>query len=327
MNYHNPEVIIRNLSELSGRYTTVKQDGPFEVVKFPAPGVNGYEWWIANEKGFLWEPALDEPSVETYLQSEEAKEYRAKYKPETIYPRPISDLKYLSVSNISLYRRCKRRWVASYLYGMWAPSGPYAAIGTAVHSIIETRLRSKFTLPETDKPSEPIEDLWKVVPEPDHARIGRSVDSLVNSYKVVHGVEHKFVKEFGDAPPLLGYIDVIHSPNEGVVMVDDHKTNRKYATADWWKRELQTKAYAWAVRDDYPESDLHFRINYVLLGRVSTWVTDPKDDADTVSALLEAWHSMSETCGDSIPDLKSIPATANYYCNECPIRLSCEAAI
>ena len=51
------------------------EEGKFRVLHFASPGIQGAEYWVVNEKGFLWEPADNESAALDYLMSEEAKEY------------------------------------------------------------------------------------------------------------------------------------------------------------------------------------------------------------------------------------------------------------
>ena len=50
-------------------------EGKFRIVYFRSPGIHGSEYWIVNEKGFLWEAAESEGAALAYLLSSEAKEY------------------------------------------------------------------------------------------------------------------------------------------------------------------------------------------------------------------------------------------------------------
>jgi hypothetical protein len=80
MNYHNPEVIVRNLRELEGKFAVLMEWGPFSIVRIDPPGAGGYVFWVVNESGFLWEPASDEAAALAYLESSEALEYVANLK-------------------------------------------------------------------------------------------------------------------------------------------------------------------------------------------------------------------------------------------------------
>ncbi|MBS1718054.1 MAG: hypothetical protein JSS72_10035 [Armatimonadetes bacterium] len=74
-NYPSSSQIARNLAQVSVPYEQVLEDGKFRVVKLEAPYWQGYEFWVVNEKGFLWEPADTLKQAEEYLASSEAQEY------------------------------------------------------------------------------------------------------------------------------------------------------------------------------------------------------------------------------------------------------------
>ena len=75
-NYASSSELIRNLSQITTGYEVVHEAGLFRIVQFPPPYFGGYEYWVVNEKGFLWEPANDLASAHIYLDSDEAKEYQ-----------------------------------------------------------------------------------------------------------------------------------------------------------------------------------------------------------------------------------------------------------
>ncbi len=74
-NYPSSSEITRNLSQVSMAYEVVFEDGKFRIVRFDAPFWGGYEFWVVNEKGFLWEPAVSQDAALDYLMSEEAVSY------------------------------------------------------------------------------------------------------------------------------------------------------------------------------------------------------------------------------------------------------------
>jgi hypothetical protein len=51
-------------------------EGRFKVVRLDAPYFAGYQFWLVNEKGFLWEPAESVDKALEYLVSDEAQEYQ-----------------------------------------------------------------------------------------------------------------------------------------------------------------------------------------------------------------------------------------------------------
>lgn len=74
-NYPSASLVIRNLAEITVEYEVLETVGRFRIIQFPAPFFDGSEFWIVNEKGFLWEPADDLDAALAYLESDEAREY------------------------------------------------------------------------------------------------------------------------------------------------------------------------------------------------------------------------------------------------------------
>jgi hypothetical protein len=74
-NYPSASQAIRNISDIRAPFEVLMEEGKFRVLHFASPGIQGAEYWVVNEKGFLWEPADNESAALDYLMSEEAKEY------------------------------------------------------------------------------------------------------------------------------------------------------------------------------------------------------------------------------------------------------------
>jgi len=76
-NYASASEMVRNLSGIRMPHEVVASEGKFRIVRFDAPFWEGYEYWIVNEKGFLWEPADTAEKAIDYLGTDEAREYNA----------------------------------------------------------------------------------------------------------------------------------------------------------------------------------------------------------------------------------------------------------
>jgi hypothetical protein len=74
-NYASASEVIRNLSSMPLRFEVLITEGRFRVVRFDSPYFDGSEFWVVNEKGFLWEPADSPEAALNYLLGEEAREY------------------------------------------------------------------------------------------------------------------------------------------------------------------------------------------------------------------------------------------------------------
>jgi hypothetical protein len=74
-NYPSASQAIRNLNDIRVNYEVVLTEGFFRVIRFDPPFFDGYEFWVVNERGFLWEAAETQDIALDYLMSDEAKEY------------------------------------------------------------------------------------------------------------------------------------------------------------------------------------------------------------------------------------------------------------
>lgn len=74
-NYPSANEVVRNLSDLEGKYEIIEERGKFRIVRLEPPYYAGAEFWVVNEKGFLWEPAATLESALAYLDSAEARNY------------------------------------------------------------------------------------------------------------------------------------------------------------------------------------------------------------------------------------------------------------
>jgi hypothetical protein len=74
-NYPSASQLVRNLNDIRVSYEVVLTEGLFRIIRFDSPFFDGFEYWVVNEKGFLWESALTQGAALEYLISDEAKEY------------------------------------------------------------------------------------------------------------------------------------------------------------------------------------------------------------------------------------------------------------
>ena len=74
-NYPSASEIIRNVADVKTGFEALYERGKFRVVRFEPPFFAGSEFWVVNEKGFLWEPAISLEAAKEYLETDEAREY------------------------------------------------------------------------------------------------------------------------------------------------------------------------------------------------------------------------------------------------------------
>lgn len=74
-NYPSASEITRNISQLPDPPEFVDEMGRFRIVRLVPPFWGGYEYWVINEKGFFWEPAISLERAREYLGGDEARAY------------------------------------------------------------------------------------------------------------------------------------------------------------------------------------------------------------------------------------------------------------
>ncbi|MBC8065769.1 MAG: hypothetical protein H7Y17_13135 [Chlorobia bacterium] len=77
-NYPSASEMVRNLSGIRVKWDVLHKDKKFRVVQFQPPFFDGVEFWVVNEKGFLWEPIHSLEAGLEYLAGDEAHEYQEK---------------------------------------------------------------------------------------------------------------------------------------------------------------------------------------------------------------------------------------------------------
>jgi len=76
-NYQSASEMIRSLDKIRVPHEILDTHGPFRLLRFSPPYWDGYEFWLVNEKGFMWEPAESLKGLWIYLEGPEAQEYIA----------------------------------------------------------------------------------------------------------------------------------------------------------------------------------------------------------------------------------------------------------
>lgn len=77
-NYQSAGEHFRNIASFRPEQVEVlESSGRFRIVRLAPPYMGGYEYWVINDGGFLWEPARSLEDARHYLESEEALAYQA----------------------------------------------------------------------------------------------------------------------------------------------------------------------------------------------------------------------------------------------------------
>jgi hypothetical protein len=140
---------------------------------------------------------------------------------------------WLSASQISTFRRCKRCWAFTYIDGEIAPESPATAFGLELHTAIEKYLKTgRWT---------GAADVVECAKQGEHL--------LPSPCDPALGIERKMLLPIlGGRATLIGYIDlVIPARNGNPPEVTDHKSTKdlRYATTpDKLKDDVQANIYA-----------------------------------------------------------------------------------
>lgn len=73
--YASASEVVRNLRQISAPYELMFESAVWRILRFEPPYVLGNEYWVVNDKGFLWEPADSLEAATAYLSSAEALDY------------------------------------------------------------------------------------------------------------------------------------------------------------------------------------------------------------------------------------------------------------
>ena len=229
-------------------------------------------------------------------------------------PRTVRDMPSLRASTVTAFELCPRQWASRYYYGTEEKESAALRTGTAAHSVIEDALRGR-----------PLDlSVMKDVKRPGESKaVLEYVSSLEGLRAKTWLVEHRWELPWrSDAPPLSGTMDVV-AVDPDMLLIADHKTNRKPETVDDWKKKIQPRLYAYAARrlwdwTGYPM--IRFQIGYVLLGIEREWTIGPEEDDITIARVGTAWDAMLE-----YERLNGWPERLNPYCRYCPIKNYCQS--
>lgn len=230
-------------------------------------------------------------------------------------------LDHLSASSIGLYSDCPRLWSLNYLLGMKIErSSPYAAVGKAVHSVVESFLKG-----DRDYVKHP--DI-KAVPRGERAALDSYISSCEDIRERLIAVESEFrikVSGIDGMPPMYGLIDALSASSDGALLITDHKTNRSYDGVDVWQKKLQPRIYAYAMRRLRPEfSRIRFRIGYVNLATTVEWECLKSDDEALADELKRSWAGIVESYDRVSAESKPFEGKVNSGCAFCGHRRDCD---
>lgn len=241
-----------------------------------------------------------------------------------VEPTPACQMEWLRATSLNVLRDCPSQFYSKFCIGLPQPTtkGPdYAMIGTIMHEVIENFIVEGWEI--GDSIMQEIEEQLL-----EHNIRENEIDFLkryLNRCKPLREhsslVEYEFERVLIPGyPAIRGHVDWICSPHDNLVVITDHKTYRQPKQLEKWIDDLQTKTYAWAVREllkdlsfDVNNIEIMFRIGYVLIHYDAEWVSHPSFDTSLKSWYRQAWDSLllEEQEGN-------VKRTACDTCKYCP---------
>jgi len=154
----------------------------------------------------------------------------------------------ISPSQLSTYELCPRKWAFDKMDGIRSPSSPAAALGGAVHSVLENWLRDG-TFPPAGRPGLIAKSLIPHLPAPGVGKV-----ELVYELKATEDLTYS------------GRIDLMYVAPDGVHVIHDHKTtgNLRWAkTPHELLTDFQAIQYAAASLEDTGAASARLEWGYV----------------------------------------------------------------
>jgi CRISPR/Cas system-associated exonuclease Cas4 (RecB family) len=237
------------------------------------------------------------------------------------YAEKLNELEYFRVTGLQEYENCPKKWAAERLFETGKQvSSKYAAIGTAVHAIIESHFKGEYAVRESQ-----IKYMADAgVDAEEITKCFRYIDLLSKERLQVGHLEMEFTLPLipvEGAKPVRGHLDFVGIQDD-ILTIVDHKTNRTFEPVDVWKKKLQTRLYSMALRQlwkDHGVNEIRFIIGYVNLGTFVRWSTTAEDDVETAERITKIWNEIVE-----YTEKKEFEARLNDTCQYCSLTKVCD---
>jgi putative RecB family exonuclease len=171
----------------------------------------------------------------------------------------------LGASKLSTYLRCPRAYRYQYVEKIKVPSSPAAALGTAIHSVIQQIHLSRWTLDQADTVADLMASTWEEIrvrtADPDDPEAATGAVQAANEWlpwylhwrrdQIDVAVEERWeltVTNLGPAVTLRGTIDRVYRA-DGKSVLSDVKSGKRAPSEQDLATDLQLSIYAWACRE------------------------------------------------------------------------------
>lgn len=193
------------------------------------------------------------------------------------------ELTHLSASGIHLFNQCPSAFFAKYRDKIVTDetNDTYAKYGTLFHEIAENIANKEY-----ENIEEPLKHFKKNFRScgltekqnpADYYKQGiNAIETAwveLNAMNVV-GAEVNFkINRLEDAPPLVGFIDLVYRDEKNRLVVRDYKTSKKY-TKSQMAKQWQPYFYSIACKEIYGEYPYKFEFQFVRFGEVGSVLID-----------------------------------------------------
>ena len=239
----------------------------------------------------------------------------------------LDQLDRVRVTQVKTFHECPARWKAEVLGHGTPYKSKYAAIGTALHAVIERYLRGDFELFTKEWEDQMLWlDANGVNSKERLGLLNYITKHLAPIRQNCFSIEDEFrLSLVPDAPDIVGHRDCLfHEPN--AIVIRDHKSNRQFEGVEHWRAQFQPLLYALGTARQYPGRNIIFEIGYILLGEVVRWVMSPEDITMYETYLTKRYQEM----WDEIRVYKRTgqwPERINDHCSYCPLRNECSTLV
>lgn len=237
----------------------------------------------------------------------------------------VTELQGIRATHFASFQECPKRWWLQTTDRVPRVDSPYAAVGTAVHLVIEQWLRREFELFDERWPK------WQAHLEEHGVNAAEriklvkyieSLDSLGYRDRMIECELNIRCPVYEGLIPMTGHLDLIMQDPDGSLVIVDHKTNRRYESADVWSQRFQPRVYAFMARRAFPQCNgrVLFEIGYVNLGSKVRWECPLEDDAVVATRFYESIQEMNVYHRHV-----EWPERVGKWCGYCPVKATCHS--
>lgn len=198
----------------------------------------------------------------------------------------------MSYSRLDMWQSCPAKYFYSYIIKKPRTFGPAAAMGTAVHTVLEETELNEMDLDEMLKrlDLELIKEGITADKGEDHVVLKEAANSCVVDFYDTHdgekfetiAKEYSFNVVIGNCN-FIGFVDRVDRTPDGGILITDYKTGKWQVSQNKVAENLQLGLYAVVARKFFPElSPIRGELYYLRSGKRigHTYTNDELDDME-----------------------------------------------